>query len=84
MVDIWSLGILLYAMVCGTVPFKANTMQDLQKLILRGRYKLPDHLSEEVKDLLQGMIHINPYKRLTLNLILKHPWFETVYTELVR
>jgi len=80
-VDIWSMGVLLYAMTCGTVPFKAKTMQDLHKVILKGRYNIPDHLSKELVNLMSGMIHLEPYMRLSLKQILDHPWFSTTQTE---
>ena len=64
-------------MTCGTVPFKAPTMKELHKLILRGRYNIPEHLSKELINLLAGMIETVPHMRLTLKQILDHPWFST-------
>ena len=46
-VDIWSAGVVLYAMLYGTVPFKANNMSELQKLIVKAKYTLKDDISEE-------------------------------------
>lgn len=52
--DIWSAGVVLYAMLYGTVPFKANNMNDLHKLIMKGKYTLKDDISEESRDLLKN------------------------------
>ena len=75
-VDIWSLGVLLFAMLCGTVPFKAPTLEELHKLILAGDFTIPETLSQEAKDLIHGMIRLEPGDRLTIPQILSHAWLK--------
>jgi serine/threonine protein kinase len=75
-VDIWSLGVLLFAMLCGTVPFKAPTLEELHKLILAGKFTFPIELSNEAKELISGMIKLEPTQRLTIPQILNHPWLK--------
>jgi serine/threonine protein kinase len=75
-VDVWSLGVLLYAMVCGTVPFKAPNMDDLHKLIKIGEFCFPCELSEDAKKLINGWITLDPFKRLTIPEILTHEWLK--------
>jgi hypothetical protein len=62
-VDIWSAGVVLYAMLYGTVPFKAGSMEELHSLILKGNYSFKDDISKEARDMLRGLLEINPYKR---------------------
>ena len=60
-VDIWSAGVVLYAMLYGTVPFKANNMSELQKLIIKAKYTLKeDGVSEEARNLLTGLLEKDP------------------------
>ena len=54
--DIWSAGVALYAMLYGTVPFKANEMKDLHKLIMKGKYNLKEGISIEAKEI--GRAHV--------------------------
>lgn len=72
--DLWSAGVVLYAMLYGTVPFKANNMQDLHKLILAAKYNLKDEISESAKSLLRALLEPDPVKRLTIKQVLTHPW----------
>ena len=61
-------------MLYGTVPFKANNMSELQKLIIKAKYSLKDDISEESRGLLQGLLEKDPAKRLTVAQVLAHPW----------
>ena len=74
--DMWSAGVVLYAMLYGTVPFKANNMQDLHKLILQAKYNLKDEISEGAKSLLRALLEPDPVKRFTIKEVLNHPWMQ--------
>ena len=73
-VDLWSAGVVLYAMLYGTVPFKAASMDELHSLILRGMYTLKDDISQEARDMLRGLLEINPHKRFNYDQINNHKW----------
>eukprot|EP01022_Parablepharisma_sp_SALTPOND_P013440 TRINITY_DN17_c0_g1_i1.p4 TRINITY_DN17_c0_g1~~TRINITY_DN17_c0_g1_i1.p4 ORF type:complete len:463 (+),score=67.94 TRINITY_DN17_c0_g1_i1:1612-3000(+) len=77
-VDIWSAGVALYAMLYGTVPFKANNMRDLHKMIMKGSYSLKEDVSKEARDLLRRMLECNPRRRITIPEILGHTWMANV------
>jgi len=68
---------LLYAMLNGTVPFKAQTLEELHALILKGEFVFAqNNLSEDAKNLIKGMICLEPTKRLTVPQILTHAWLK--------
>lgn len=75
-VDIWSAGVVLYAMLYGTVPFKANNMSELQKMIIKAKFTLQDGISKEAKDLLRQLLEKDPTQRITIPNILAHPWIK--------
>ncbi|XVF76539.1 hypothetical protein PTKIN_Ptkin13bG0273700 [Pterospermum kingtungense] len=75
-VDVWSCGITLYALLCGTLPFDDPNFVTLFRLIKRGRYALPSHLSAGARDLISRIIVVDPMKRLTIPQIRQHPWFQ--------
>lgn len=64
-IDIWSAGVVLYAMLYGTVPFKANNMTELQKMIIKANYTLAEGISKDAKDLLRSLLEKEPSKRIT-------------------
>jgi serine/threonine protein kinase len=58
--DIWSAGVVLYTMLYASVPFKAENMNELHGMIVRGKYLLKDDISKEAQDLIKGMLERNP------------------------
>jgi 5'-AMP-activated protein kinase catalytic alpha subunit len=65
--DIWSSGIILFALLCGYLPFDDPDTQKLYNKIMYGKFDMPNHLSKEAKNLLSGILNIDPFKRLTIH-----------------
>eukprot|EP00826_Nyctotherus_ovalis_P049724 TRINITY_DN6028_c0_g1_i8.p1 TRINITY_DN6028_c0_g1~~TRINITY_DN6028_c0_g1_i8.p1 ORF type:complete len:580 (+),score=128.01 TRINITY_DN6028_c0_g1_i8:153-1892(+) len=74
-VDIWSAGVVLFALLCGFLPFEDPDTSSLYKKILAGNYMIPSFLSEEAKGMIRGMLNIDPRKRFGIEEIKRHPWF---------
>ncbi|KAG7383043.1 Protein kinase [Phytophthora boehmeriae] len=75
-VDVWSCGVILYALLCGSLPFDDESIPNLFKKIRGGMYSLPSHLSEMARDLIPRMLVVDPMKRITIPEIRQHPWFQ--------
>ncbi len=78
--DVWSLGVLLFLMNFGTVPFKSADMQNLYSKIILGHFKFPmyDDVSIEVIDLIKRMLVVDVDSRLSVEGVLKHRWFRDI------
>ena len=74
-IDIWATGIILFAMLCGYLPFEDDNNDILFKQILSGKIDYPKHLSEVSKDLLRKIIETNPEKRIKIEDIKQHPFY---------
>ncbi|KAI9006042.1 kinase-like domain-containing protein [Gaertneriomyces semiglobifer] len=74
-VDIWSLGVVLYVLVCGALPFDGSTLPKLRARVLAGKFKVPFYMSTDCEKLIKRMLQLEPSKRITLDEMKKDKWF---------
>ena len=80
--DIWSCGIILYAMLCGNLPFSESKEEIILKKIKKHDFVIPAYLSKDAQDILYHILKINPDERFTIDKIKKHPWFNMIMPHL--
>uniref|UniRef100_A0A3P8W032 non-specific serine/threonine protein kinase n=1 Tax=Cynoglossus semilaevis TaxID=244447 RepID=A0A3P8W032_CYNSE len=80
-VDVWSLGVILYTLVSGSLPFDGQNLKELRERVLRGKYRIPFYMSTDCENLLKRFLVLNPSKRGTLEQIMKDRWINTGFDE---
>uniref|UniRef100_A0A8C7J402 Serine/threonine-protein kinase PLK n=1 Tax=Oncorhynchus kisutch TaxID=8019 RepID=A0A8C7J402_ONCKI len=78
--DIWSLGCVMYTLMCGNPPFETLDLKETYKCIKEVKYNLPSTLSPAAQKLISGILQKNPSDRLTLDQILNHQFFTKAFT----
>ncbi|XP_060102500.1 serine/threonine-protein kinase MARK1 isoform X3 [Heteronotia binoei] len=80
-VDVWSLGVILYTLVSGSLPFDGQNLKELRERVLRGKYRIPFYMSTDCENLLKKLLVLNPVKRGSLEQIMKDRWMNVGHEE---
>ncbi|XP_061407424.1 MAP/microtubule affinity-regulating kinase 3-like isoform X3 [Lethenteron reissneri] len=80
-VDVWSLGVILYTLVSGSLPFDGQNLKELREKVLRGKYRIPFYMSTDCENLLKRFLVLNPIKRGSLEQIMRDRWMNVGHEE---
>ncbi|CAD8095254.1 unnamed protein product [Paramecium sonneborni] len=72
--DMWSLGVLAFELCTGETPWEDLSYQEMQDMIISGNIRFPNKFSEELRDFIRNLIHVDPKNRMNARQALSHPW----------
>ena len=76
--DMWTLGVILYTLLCGYTPFQGKDRTEILEKVIKGKYSINSHewdiISDEAKDLLKRLLSYNLRSRPSAKECLQHPW----------
>lgn len=76
--DIWSCGVIMFALICGYLPFENQNTATLYRNILNAEYQTPKFISESARSLIHAILEVDPEQRVTAVQIREHPWYRQI------